>query len=240
MTTAERISKAEKFVPPAIPKFDGHYDHWSLLMENFLRSKEMWNIVEEGITVAAGTATDAQKKAVDDAILKDMKVKNYLFQAIDREILDTILDKSTSKGIWVSMKQKYQGSTKVKRAMLQALRKEYEMLQMKDGERVDTYIARVLAVVNKIKANGDDTINDSVVSKVLRSLGPKFNYIVCSIMESNDIDSMTIDELHGSLLVHEQHLLSQREEEQVLIEEVTGEEVEVLIEDVAEPHSART
>ncbi|GKE35563.1 retrovirus-related pol polyprotein from transposon TNT 1-94, partial [Tanacetum coccineum] len=25
------------FVQPAIPKFDGHYDHWSMLMENFLR-----------------------------------------------------------------------------------------------------------------------------------------------------------------------------------------------------------
>ncbi|GJW63898.1 ARID DNA-binding domain-containing protein [Tanacetum coccineum] len=36
----------DKFVQPAIPKFDGHFDHWSLLMENFLRSKEMWGLVE--------------------------------------------------------------------------------------------------------------------------------------------------------------------------------------------------
>ena len=28
------------FVQPAIPRFDGHYDHWAMLMENFLRSKE--------------------------------------------------------------------------------------------------------------------------------------------------------------------------------------------------------
>ena len=33
-----------------VPKFDGHYyDHWSELMENFLRSKEMWSLVERGI-----------------------------------------------------------------------------------------------------------------------------------------------------------------------------------------------
>jgi uncharacterized protein YozE (UPF0346 family) len=37
------------FVQPAIPKFDGHYDHWSILMENFLRSKEYWSLVETGI-----------------------------------------------------------------------------------------------------------------------------------------------------------------------------------------------
>ena len=28
------------FIQPVIPKFDGHYDHWLMLMENFLRSKE--------------------------------------------------------------------------------------------------------------------------------------------------------------------------------------------------------
>ena len=42
--------------------------------------------------------------------LKDLKVKNYLFQAIDRPILETIPSKKTSKDIWDSMKKKYQGS----------------------------------------------------------------------------------------------------------------------------------
>jgi hypothetical protein len=28
------------FVQPAIPRLDGYYNHWSMLMENFLRSKE--------------------------------------------------------------------------------------------------------------------------------------------------------------------------------------------------------
>ena len=31
---------------PAIPRFDGHYDHWSMLVEIFLRSKEYWILVE--------------------------------------------------------------------------------------------------------------------------------------------------------------------------------------------------
>jgi len=59
-------------------------------------------------------ATEAQWKVVTEATLKDLKVKKYLFQATDREILETILDTSTSKMIWQSMQQKYQGSTRVK------------------------------------------------------------------------------------------------------------------------------
>lgn len=66
---------------PAIPRFDGHYDHQSMLKENFLRSKKYWSLVETRITAAAkGTnLTEGQMKVIEDQKLKDLKVKNYLF-----------------------------------------------------------------------------------------------------------------------------------------------------------------
>ncbi|KAL5832282.1 hypothetical protein ACOSQ4_017636 [Xanthoceras sorbifolium] len=76
----------DNFIQPAILYFDDHYDHWNLLIENFLRSKE--------------TELEGQ-------CLKVLKAKNYLFQAIGRSILETILYKDTSKHIWDSMKKKY-------------------------------------------------------------------------------------------------------------------------------------
>ena len=103
MSVCESTNKmSEKFVQPAIPKFDGHYDHWSMMMENFLRSKEMWSLVDEGIpepAIGTEATSEAQRKSVEEAKLKDLKVKIFLFQAIDREILKTILDKGTSKAI---------------------------------------------------------------------------------------------------------------------------------------------
>ena len=72
--------------------------------------------------------TEAQQKSIVDQKLKDLKVKNYLFQAIDWTIMETILNRDIAKHIWDSMKQKYQGSTRVKRTQLQALRKEFEVL----------------------------------------------------------------------------------------------------------------
>lgn len=110
-------------------------------MENFLRSKEYWSLVDTGIPAAAEGVdlNDAQKKIIDDLKLKDLKTKNYLFQAIDRTILETILKKETAKDIWDSLKQKYQGTARVKRAQLQALRKEFEVLHMKEGESVKDY-----------------------------------------------------------------------------------------------------
>lgn len=85
-----------------------------------------------GITAAAegDEPTEAQKKLHEEQKLKDLKCKNYLFQALDRSILETILKKDTTKDIWDSLKQKYQGTARVKRAQLQALRKEFEVLHM--------------------------------------------------------------------------------------------------------------
>ena len=54
------------FVQPVIPRLDGHYDHRSLLMENFLRSKENWSLVESGITELAAdiVLTEAQTRVL--------------------------------------------------------------------------------------------------------------------------------------------------------------------------------
>ncbi|KAI5335657.1 hypothetical protein L3X38_025790 [Prunus dulcis] len=211
------------FVQPAIPKFDGHYDHWSMLMENFLRSKEYWGLVEAGIPAAAEgvDSTEVLKKTIEDHKLKDLKTKNYLFQAIDRSILETILKKDIAKDIWDSLKQKYQGTARVKRAQLQAFRKEFEVLHMKVGESVNDYFARTLTIANKMRIHGEQMGDVVVIEKILRSMIPKFDYVVCLIEESNDIDILSIDELQSSLLVHEQRMSRHTVEEQAL--QVTNE-----------------
>jgi RNase H-fold protein (predicted Holliday junction resolvase) len=114
------------------------------------------------------------------------------------------------------MKQKFGGSTKVKRAQLQALRRDFEVLNMKIGETVTEYFARTLSIANKMHAYGETQTQATIVEKILRSLTPRFNYVVCAIEESNDVSTMTVDELQSSLLVHEQRMRSQREEEQAL------------------------
>ncbi|XP_024042855.1 uncharacterized protein LOC112099667 [Citrus clementina] len=168
---------SENFVQPAIPRFDGHYDHWSMLMESFLRSKEYWQVVSTRITEppAGVVLTDAQKIVLEGKRLKDLKAKNYLFQAIDCSILETILNKDSSKQIWDSLKKKYQGTARAKQL--------------------------------------EDVI---IIEKILRSLTAKFNYIVCAIEESRDIDTLSIDELESTLLVHEQKVIRQDKEEHAL------------------------
>ncbi|XP_017438090.1 uncharacterized protein LOC108344134 [Vigna angularis] len=194
------MAETGKYVQTTIPKFDGHYDHWTKLMENFLRSKEYWSLVEHEI----------------DGVQDKANALDAYLKPIDREILDTILNDETSKNIWDFMKKKFQGSTRVKRVQLQALRKEFEILQMKEGESVNSYFGRTLKIAKSMKAAGEKMEESVITAKILRSMTTKFNYVVCSIEESNNMNTLTIDELQSSLLVHEQRMTCSVEEEQVM------------------------
>ncbi|RVW86250.1 Retrovirus-related Pol polyprotein from transposon TNT 1-94 [Vitis vinifera] len=114
------------------------------------------------------------------------------------------------------MKKKYQGSTRTKRQQLQALRSEFETLRMKPGESVSDYFSRTMAIINKMRIHGEKMEDVTVIEKILRSMTPKFNYVVCSIEEWKDLDELSIDELQGSLLVHEQKIIQEDKEEQAL------------------------
>jgi len=50
----------------------------------------------------------------------------------------------------------------------------------------------------------------TIIEKIIRSLTPKFNFIMSSIEKDKNIDELSIDELQSSLLIHEQKLNQQR------------------------------
>ena len=75
---------------------------------------------------------------------------------------------------------------------------------MKLGEFVIEYFSWTMAIVNKMRIHDERTTGITIIEKILRSMTLKFNYVVCSIKELKDITELSIDELQGSLLVHEQ------------------------------------
>ncbi|KAL4584185.1 hypothetical protein LXL04_008777 [Taraxacum kok-saghyz] len=202
-----------------VPVFDGHYEHWSEMMENLLRAKKVWNLIDPGIREPeVGIAqSEAEKKKLEDLRMKDLEVKHYLYQAIDRVTFEQIMDRTTSKAVWNSMKQRFAGNERVKRSMLQKLRRDFEVLEMKNSETILDYFGRVLTVSNQIRSNGETIGDVKIVEKILRTLTEKYTYVVISIEESRDVEKMTIEELQSTLVVHEQKFTRvEKEEDQAL------------------------
>lgn len=166
----------------------------------------MWSLVETGIVEPGDDAelTDAQRRQLEDARMKDCRAKGYLFRAIDRITFEQVLDRSTSKVIWDSKKMKYGGNERVKQSLLNTLRRDFEVLEMKKGESIVEYFTRVMSVANQMRSNGEEMPDSKIIQKILRTLTERFTYVVVSIEESKDTSAMTVDELQSSLVVHEQ------------------------------------
>lgn len=49
MTEKSEMVESSNFTAPSVPKFDGDYDHFSLIMENLLQSKEYHSVIESRI-----------------------------------------------------------------------------------------------------------------------------------------------------------------------------------------------
>ena len=116
------------------------------------------------------------------------------------------------------MKKKFGGNERVKRSLLQTLRRDFEVLEMKNEENIDDYFGRVMDVFNKMRSNEEDMSDSKIVEKILRTLTKKFTYVVVSIEKSKDIGKMTIDELQSSLSLHEKKFkkISHEEGDQAL------------------------
>ena len=102
-------------------------------MENLLRAKGLWSVVKIDLSeLEEGTMlTEAQKGYLDDARLEDHQLKHYLFQTIDHTVFEQILDRHTAKIVWDSMNKKFGANQKVKKFLPNALRREFEILEMR-------------------------------------------------------------------------------------------------------------
>ncbi|KAD4585095.1 hypothetical protein E3N88_22696 [Mikania micrantha] len=204
--------------PTPIPTFKGEgYDFWSIRMKTILRLRDLWDLVESGINV--GDTDQARLKATQK---KDAHAMAIIQQAVHDQLFSRIAAANSAKETWEILKMEYQGDDQVKAIKLQGLMRDFENLCMMDDETVGDYFSRVMTIVSQRRSYGEPVTDQAIVEKILRSLTPRFDYIVPSIEVSNDLTRLTPIRLMGSLKSQEARLNSrtngqpERSEEQAL------------------------
>ncbi|KAJ8616030.1 hypothetical protein MRB53_035402 [Persea americana] len=200
------MGMAQGTAQPLIPVFKGeNYEFWSIRVKTILRSQDLWDFVETGLTEpeeGAELSTAAEAK-FNEAKKKDAKALAIIQQAVHDTVFSRIATCSTSQQAWNVLKKEFQGDSKVMVVRLQLLRREFETLQMKNDENISEFLSKTTAVVSQMRTYGAKIDDQTIVEKVLRSLNSKFDHVVAAIEESKDLSIFSFDELMGSLQVHE-------------------------------------
>nr|KYP51504.1 hypothetical protein KK1_026664 [Cajanus cajan] len=81
-------------------------------------------------------------KQHEKEILKKEKVVSYLHSALTDDDFTSIMNLETTKQIWYELNKMYHGDKKMKIIKLLTLKREFEMLKMKESESVKEYTSK--------------------------------------------------------------------------------------------------
>ncbi|KAK2359883.1 gag-protease polyprotein [Trifolium repens] len=141
--------------------------------------------------------------AEDTLALGNNKALNALFNGVDKNMFRLIKQCTVAKDAWEILKTTHEGTSKVKSSRLQLLYTKFENLRMKEEETIYDFHMNVLDLANSFDSLGERLSDEKLVRKILRSLPKRFDMKVTAIEEAQDIASMKVEEVVGSLQTFE-------------------------------------
>ena len=176
-------------------------------MKAFLKSidERIWLFVENGWerpTTSVSEWNTTQKEATSF----NRKVMNAIFNVVSMEEFKKISNVEVAHIAWNILQTVHEGTKAVKINKLQQLTYRFESIKMSDDEIVDEFYAKLNGIVSPTFNLVEVYNQPKVVRRILRSLTEDFRLKVTAITESNDVDTIPVDELVGSLQSYESDL----------------------------------
>jgi hypothetical protein len=164
-----------------------------------MRGAKIWNAVEP-----------EDGKTVDETM--DQRALTAIYQGVPEDLIPLIAEKKTSAEAWEAIKTNRLGDDRIKEVRVQALKSEFDRLQMKDTESIDDFALRMTTITNEIRLLGEKFEDSNSVRKFLRAVPSKFLEIASAIEQFGNLKTMTMEELTGRLKAHEERLRGSAEE----------------------------
>ncbi|XP_021631879.1 uncharacterized protein LOC110629277 [Manihot esculenta] len=170
-------------------------------MKAYLKTFDMWEVTESGKEPALlrDNPTVTQIKAHSEECAKGFKAMSCLHSFVSDVIFTRIMACESAKEAWDRLKEELQGSESLRQITILNLRREFEVLKIKESKTLKEYIDRLMAMVNKIRLLAEDLIDKRVEEKVLMSLLERFESKISSLEDSKDLSKITLRELINSL-----------------------------------------
>ncbi|XP_070057824.1 uncharacterized protein [Nicotiana tomentosiformis] len=147
-----------------------------------------------------------------DVITVNAKTKNLLYNAVTGEEYENISSCETAKEMWDKLEVTYEGTNKVKETRINLLVRDYKLFQMKNGESVEEMFSRFRKILGDLKSFGRPIKSGEQVRKILRSL-PTIWQPKVIVLECQDLDKISYDELRGDLIAFEKTHLDRKIQE---------------------------
>jgi hypothetical protein len=160
-----------------------NYTEWALVMKVKLQARNLWDAIELG-----GVPIQEDRLALD-----------AITNAVPQEMWASVAVKETSHEAWEAIKNLRVGSSAVRNAKAQRLRREFESITFRDGEAVDDFCLRMSNLVAAL-ASVEEEIHELVqVAKLLRVVPKRLAQVAVAIEVTADLTKLTLEDASGRL-----------------------------------------
>ncbi|WVY93645.1 hypothetical protein V8G54_032733 [Vigna mungo] len=190
-------------------------------MRVVFRVQKVSNVIE-GKLIVDSSGKEEQKKEFKE---KDDKALLIIHQCVDDTHFEKIQNVALAREAWNILVRCHSGGEKVKKVRLQTLRRQYEHMEMEEGDKVSEFFSRVITVANQMKTYGEKISDVMIIEKIMRSMPAAFDHIVVAIEESRDMEKLKIEELQSAFEAYEMRRngRKQRNDQALKIQHVSGE-----------------
>ncbi|XP_021991794.1 uncharacterized protein LOC110888582 [Helianthus annuus] len=170
-----------------------NYTVWAIRIKTILEANGLWETIEP----TENTQTDFKK---------DKATIAYLFQAIPNDVVLQVANFKTTKEIWENLKTRHVGVDRVQKARWHTLLSEFELIQIREDDTIDSFTTKINSVVTRASELGTTLSQPTLVRKLLNVVPDKFTQIVASMEQYSDLETMTLEEAVGRLKTFEERL----------------------------------
>ncbi|WVY95960.1 hypothetical protein V8G54_028111 [Vigna mungo] len=194
---------------------DNNWSRWSTQMRVVFRVQKVSSVVE-GDSMVDASGKEEQKK---DWKEKYDRALGLIHQCVDDANFEKIQDAATAREAWNILVCRHFGGEKVKKVRLQALKRQYEHMEMEDSDKVNEFFSRM-------RACGDKITDAMIIEKILRSMPVAFDHLFITIEETRDLEKLRIEELQSVFEAHEMRRngRKKRDDQALKIQHISGDE----------------
>ncbi|KAF2317533.1 hypothetical protein GH714_023996 [Hevea brasiliensis] len=169
--------------PLSPPHFNGeNYHVWAVKMRAYLRGLGVWQYVEENRVPPPlrQNPTLNQIRQHEDEVAKAPKALSYIHAAVSDFVFTRIMACESAHEAWMKLKTEFQGSDKTRQMQVFNLRKEFELLRMKDTDKHQSNDVVVVSLY----------VDDLLVTGSNLKLIEEFKFKMQQVFEMNDLGKM--------------------------------------------------
>ncbi|XP_063936091.1 uncharacterized protein LOC135147168 [Daucus carota subsp. sativus] len=134
---------------------------------------------------------------------KDNKAMNILFNGIDDDMFDSVINCPIAKKVWDTIQTLCEGTDQVMENKMQLFVQQYESFHSKSGESLNDLFNRFQKLLNGFKLYGRIYMVKDSNLKFLRALPRDWKPMTVALRQAQNFNEYSLDKLYGILKTYE-------------------------------------